>query len=193
LSVPDGARIRYRRRRKGGVSGPKIGPDAVMKMTEGDAEEIRVLLSRRWGSERIVTRARQHDATKLPGWVVRESGRLMGLITLSIEGDDCEVVTIDSVEEGRGIGSVLLDRAETYAHSIGCERMWLVTTNDNLRALYFYQRRGFRIIAIHRDAVEHSRELKPEIPLVSYNGIPILDEIELEKPLRQSAELSSGL
>lgn len=175
------------------MSGPKIGPELVAAKTDADAEDIRALLGRRWGSERIVTRARSHDATELPGWVVRENGRLVGLLTLSIEGDDCEIVTIDAIEDGRGIGSALLDRAEAYAHSIGCERMWLVTTNDNLRALYFYQRRGFRIIAIHRDAVQYSRELKPEIPLVAYNGIPILDEIELEKPLRQSAELSSGL
>ncbi len=66
--------------------------------------------------------------------------------------------------------------------------MWLVTTNDNLRALYFYQRRGFRIVAVHRDAVMHSREIKPEIPSVADNGIPILDELELEKPLVEHAD-----
>ena len=64
--------------------------------------------------------------------------------------------------------------------------MWLVTTNDNLRALAFYQRRGFRIIAVHTDAVARSREAKPEIPAVGDNGIPILDEIELEKELPAS-------
>lgn len=60
-------------------------------------------------------------------------------------------------------------------------RIWLITTNDNLNALGFYQKRGFRIKAVYPGAVDEARRIKPEIPLAASNGIPIRDEIELEK------------
>ncbi|MFP3471139.1 GNAT family N-acetyltransferase, partial [Micrococcus sp. SIMBA_144] len=63
----------------------------------------------------------------------------------------------------------------------GCSRITLITTNDNLAALKFYQKRGFVMTAIHRNAVEKARKIKPEIPLIGNDGIPIRDEIQLEK------------
>jgi ribosomal protein S18 acetylase RimI-like enzyme len=66
------------------------------------------------------------------------------------------------------------------AKTQGCHRLWLITTNDNTHALRFYQRRGFRIVAIHVGAIDESRRLKPEISAVGLDGIPIRDEIELE-------------
>lgn len=62
-------------------------------------------------------------------------------------------------------------------------RVWLITTNGNTDALRLYQRLGFVLVALHRDAVTRSRhDLKPEIPAMSAAGIPIRDEIELELP-----------
>lgn len=56
-------------------------------------------------------------------------------------------------------------------------------TDDNLHALRFYQNRGFVLVAVYRNALEISRQLKPEIPLIGKNGIPLRDEIELEYTL----------
>jgi RimJ/RimL family protein N-acetyltransferase len=72
----------------------------------------------------------------------------------------------------------------------GCERLWLITTNDNTPALRFYQKRGFQLVAIHRNALEHSRRLKPQIPLLGLNGIPLRDEIELEMLLPEGSLVS---
>jgi ribosomal protein S18 acetylase RimI-like enzyme len=163
--------------------GQRIDPGSVRAIEDADREDVRALIEERWRTPNIITRARTHDAMSLPGFLVREQGKLLGVVTLSVDYRDCEVVTIDSVVQGRGVGTALLARAEEHAVERGCDRMWLVTTNDNLRALLFYQRRGFRIIAVHTDAVARSRETKPEIPAVGDNGIPILDEIELEKEL----------
>lgn len=154
-----------------------------MPIRDEDRPDVAAFIGARWGSPNIVTRAREHDASLLPGYLIREHGRLVGTITLSIEGPECEVVTIDAAEEGRGIGTAMLAVAEKHARAAGCDRIWLVTTNDNLRALYFYQRQGFRIMSVHRDAVTRSREIKPEIPDIAPNGIPIRDELELEKAL----------
>ena len=63
------------------------------------------------------------------------------------------------------------------------DRLWLITTNDNTDALRFYLRRGFVLVAVHRDAVTYARQsIKPELPLVGYHQIPLRDEIELELP-----------
>ena len=63
----------------------------------------------------------------------------------------------------------------------GARRLWLITTNDNVDALRFYQRRGFRLVRVHAGAVDRSRAaLKPGIPEAGDHGIPLRDELELE-------------
>jgi DNA-3-methyladenine glycosylase I len=60
-------------------------------------------------------------------------------------------------------------------------RIWLITTNDNIDALRFYQKRGYEMKTVHRYAMEVSRKTKPQIPFEGKYGIPIRDEIEMEK------------
>ena len=91
----------------------------------------------------------------------------------TIAGDACEIVTLDSLIEGQGIGTTLIEAVKAAAEAAGCRRLWLVTTNDNLHTLGFYQKRGFRLVAVHPGAVDAERRLKPEIPLIGNDGIPI--------------------
>ena len=86
------------------------------------------------------------------------------------------------------IPSFLINAVREAALSAACHRVWLITTNDNIQALRFYQRRGFELVAVHRDAIKESRKLKPEIPEVGMHGIPLRDEIELELKLTISRE-----
>lgn len=149
-------------------------------MNHGDRGWVESTLRERWGSTRIASRGRLHDAALLPGFVAELGGERAGLLTYRLDGDELEVVTLDSLVEGRGIGSRLLEAATEVARADGCRRVWLITTNDNLRALRFYQRRGFELAALHRGALTESRRLKPSIPLVGHDGIPLRDELELE-------------
>lgn len=116
-----------------------------------------------------------------------------GLLTYRIKGPDCEIVTIDSTSEGEGIGTSLIDAVKGRARTKGCRRLWLITTNDNLSALGFYQRRGFRFSALYPNALEASRKLKPQIPMKAANGIPIRDELELELELSRQLDGRNGL
>ena len=154
----------------------------VRPLGEGDREWVRETLRELWG-ETVVSRGAVHDPTALPGFVAEEGGERVGLLTYRVDGADCEVVTIDAFPEGAGAGTALLDAAAAAAREAGCGRVWLITTNDNLRALRFYQRRGFRLVAVHPDALERSRELKPSIPEIGLDGIPLRDELELELTL----------
>lgn len=152
----------------------------IRAITDKDREWIRSLLNERWGSLRIVSRGRVHQAEKLPGFIAHLEEQPKGLITYQIENGDCEIVSLDSFESGRGIGSMLIKSVIDLARSENCNRIWLITTNDNTVALRFYQKNGFELVAIHRGAIKVSRKIKPEIPETGNDGIPIRDEIELE-------------
>jgi GNAT superfamily N-acetyltransferase len=151
----------------------------VRPLGETDREWARAKLHDLWGDV-VVSRGATHDATRLPGFVAEEHGHPVGLLTYRVDGADCEVVTIDAFPKGSGAGTALIAAAVDAARVAGCSRVWLITTNDNLRALRFYQRRGFRLAALHRDALDRSRELKPSIPEIGLDGIPLRDELELE-------------
>ncbi len=134
-----------------------------------------------WGSPKIVSRGKVHSMAQLPGIVVLRDNNIIGLLTYSIENEGCEIVSLDSLVENKGLGTTLMNEIEKIARAKKCHRIWLITTNDNIRALKFYQKRGYDIKAIHRHAVENARKIKPEIPLKGYDDIPINHEIELEK------------
>jgi ribosomal protein S18 acetylase RimI-like enzyme len=149
----------------------------VRDATPADAAWIRDFLAAQWGGTRVVSRGRLHDAAELPALVAEDDGERCGLLTFRPDGTTCEVVTIDATPRCAGTGSALL---EALRSRVAWTRIWLITTNDNLDALRFYQRRGFRLAALHRDALAESRRLKPQIPLVGDHGIEIRDELELE-------------
>ena len=152
----------------------------VRSITVEDAGWVRDLLEQRWGSNRIVSRGRTHQADALPGFVALREGESVGLATYAIEEDQCEIVTLNSLIEHVGVGVALIEAVKDAARAAGCKRLWLITTNDNLSAIRFYQKRQFGLVAVHRNAVSESRRLKPEIPLTGIDDIPLRDEIELE-------------
>jgi GNAT superfamily N-acetyltransferase/chloramphenicol 3-O-phosphotransferase len=162
---------------------PGAASVAVRPRETADDAWAQGVLAGRWGSSRVVSRGRLHDAMSLPGFVALLDSRLAGLATYRIDGPECELVTLDSTSEHHGIGSALIEAVKEAAKSRSCTRLWLITTNDNTPALRFYQRRGFSIVAAHAGAIEASRRLKPEIAVSGVDGIPIRDEIELSLDL----------
>lgn len=145
-----------------------------------DRSWINSLLTEHWGSSRIVTRGMIYDAENLPGFVGIIESKPVGLITFHIDNQECEIVTLDSLLVRIGIGSTLITATRQHAINLGCWRLWLITTNDNVNAIRFYKAYGFKIAAVHRNAIELSRSLKPEISMIGFNGVPILHEIEME-------------
>ena len=111
-------------------------------------------------------------------------GQLLGMLTY-VPGRDwrqCEILTLHTDTQWHGTGTAMVEAVRRLARRQGCARLWVITTNDNVDALRFYQRRGFRLVTVHRGAVDRSRaSLKPEIPQVGAYGIPKRDEIELDQ------------
>jgi ribosomal protein S18 acetylase RimI-like enzyme len=142
-------------------------------------------VARGWGADFVVTRGRKVYPAEIEGFcAVDADRRYLGLVTFEIVGDQCEVVTLDAFTPWSGTGTALMERVREEATRRGCRRLWLITTNDNIPAIRFYQRRGFTIAAVHCNALEESRRLKPSIPLTGVYGIPIRDEIEFEQFLK---------
>ncbi|QHT63182.1 GNAT family N-acetyltransferase [Paenibacillus lycopersici] len=158
----------------------------IISTKEIGASALNRFFLSRWGSPRIVSVSGVYYGAELDGFLaLNEEGAIVGLCTYVMYGEDCEVITIDSVEENQGIGTALLRRAEQEACANGCRCMRLITTNDNLHALGFYQKRGYRLVEVFPYAVDRARAIKPEIPLVADNGIPIRDEILLRKDIHE--------
>ncbi len=154
-------------------------PVEVRPVEERDRGWLREAVAGAWASDRMVTRGRLIEpVSACPGFVAELHGRPAGLVLFVEREDGLEVVGLLALERGAGVGSALLAALEGEAARRGT-RAWLVTTNDNTRALRFYQRRGWELVALHRDAVTEARPLKPEIPETGDDGIPIRHELEL--------------
>ncbi|WP_261129860.1 GNAT family N-acetyltransferase [Bacillus sp. Marseille-Q3570] len=150
-----------------------------------DKEKIINFFIEQWGSMMMVLSTGVYHCDQLDGFaVIEDDGALLGLITYIIENNECEIISLDSLQDNQGIGSTLLHKLETYAKEKDCDRVKLITTNDNLHALGFYQKRGYRLTEIFVNAVDECRKIKPEISLFADNGIPIRDEILLSKPIK---------
>jgi ribosomal protein S18 acetylase RimI-like enzyme len=156
-------------------------PICLRPMRADDAVWVRRFIWDHWGDDYVVAHGEVYYPHRLRGFVAASTeGTITGLATYHLQDLACELVTLNSTTEGKGIGTALLEAVRCMSEGLGCTRLWCVTTNDNLPALRFYQKRGFRIVAIHRNAVEAARQLKPTIPLGGIDNIPLLDEIELE-------------
>jgi len=137
-----------------------------------------------WGTTEMVISTGIYDCSQLEGFAyVNDQQEMIGLVTYIIRKQDCEIISLDSLVEGKGIGSALVKAVEQVALDHGCTCITLITTNDNLHALKFYQKRGYFLIELLRDAVEKARAYKPSIPLIGNDGIPIRDELRLQKQL----------
>lgn len=134
----------------------------------------------------MVGRGRVHRVRSLAGLVAWRGAERVGFATYRVDGEECELVSLDGLEHGRGVGTALLREVDAEARRAGCRGLWLITANGNLEALRFYQRRGFRLSALHVGAVQTSRMLKPGIPEVGAHGIPVREELELDLALEEA-------
>jgi GNAT superfamily N-acetyltransferase len=140
------------------------------------------VVSESW-DETVISGGREHRPAALPALVAEADGERAGLATYLIEDDDCELVTLDALTVGSGIGGALVEALADTARAAGCRRVHLATTNDNLPALRLYQRHGFVLAAVRLDGVAVTRQRKPQIPATGHAGIPIRDELVLERSL----------
>ncbi|GIH69571.1 GNAT family N-acetyltransferase [Sphaerimonospora thailandensis] len=152
----------------------------IRRARAADLEQIVRVLADSWGSTSVVVHGQVYNASTLPALLAERDGELAGLLTYTIVDDGLEIVTLDALTRHGGVGTALLEVVTGIAEEAGLRRVWLVTTNDNLDALRFYQRRGLRIVKVDPGAVDVARRHKPSIPAIGDHGIEIHDELTLE-------------
>lgn len=152
----------------------------IRPLSSTDTNWVRSVLTTRWGAEIVVVHGEIFHPSDLPGFAAFIGKEPVGLLTYIINGNECEIITLDSWHEAQGIGTALIEATRVAASHSRCARLFLVTTNNNTHALHFYQKHGFVISDVRINEIEKSRKLKPQIPLQDGDGLPIRDEIELE-------------
>lgn len=157
---------------------PSNAPLTVRPIT--DRRFLDELLRLRWSGGSVLLRGKLIAPADVEALAAYDGERLAGVATWRLEGKVLYLVTLNNVLDLRGVGVTLLDAAKALGREKGAALMRCIVTNDNLNALGFYQRRGFRIVAVYPGAVDTLRSLKPSIPVLGAHRIPMRDEIELE-------------
>lgn len=174
-------------------------PVTFVNINESNRKQVTRFIKEHWFSTDVVIRGTVLDMTQVDGIIALDgtpqadtftasnnqpqTDNIVGLLTYIISGDILEITSLNSECEGTGIGTALIHRVIQIAREQLCKKIVLITTNDNINAIRFYQKRGFDMAHFYRDALEVSRELKPSIPLTGDDGIPLKHEIEFEMVL----------
>src|SRR5258705_909940 len=163
---------------------PRPSGPQVRDLTDGDRAWLAKVVTAAWGLP-VVCLSGVHDVVRLPGLVAEDTpgGARLGVLTYRQAGTGAawpglEVVTLNSLAEGRGAGTALLAEARQRAQRAG-QRLWLSTGNDNVQAIGFYQRRGMDLVALHRNFADEVRRFKPGLPGEPGGEITFRHAIEL--------------
>ena len=151
----------------------------ICPLIHADREWMQQKIIEEWGAEIIVVHGDVFRPAELPGFAACRGKQIVGLLTYRVDGDEFEIMTLNSWRAGLGVGTALIETVRQLAIWQKCRRLYLVTTNDNTRALRFYQMCGFTLSVVRLNVIEKSRRIKPEIPPTGEDGIPIRDELEL--------------
>lgn len=150
------------------------------RINDTDRELVNAFIREHWYTTTMVIRGKKIDMTQTEGFYFAEGNDIIGLITYMVYDNTLEITSLDSMRENQGIGSKLIECVIQEAKKRNLRRIVLITTNDNINAIRFYQKRGFDMAHLFHNALDVSRKLKPDIPLIGENNIPLRHEIEFE-------------
>jgi GNAT superfamily N-acetyltransferase len=100
-----------------------------------------------------------------------------------VEQGGGQIISLDAIVPGHGYGRALLTEIEGRIARTGGRRARLFTTNDNVGAIRTYLLAGYRLERVFLDSMDGVRALKPGVPLIGENGIPLRDMWEFVKNL----------
>lgn len=155
---------------------------SIRPIEKKDKVWIKKVMIDAWNSEMVVA-SKLFNTLKLSGFVAELNDQLAGVVTYDIANGKLEIVSLNSMQEGKGIGTALTEKVKEFAKNKEIKSVWLLTSNDNIDSLRFYQKRGFRITKVYPNAIGKARKIKPDIPEIGNYGIPLKDALKLEYSL----------
>jgi GNAT superfamily N-acetyltransferase len=159
----------------------ELPPVFVREATDADRPAVRTLFESDFGRTKIVAFGEVMDVDQTPALVALMTEDLSGALAYRLFGDALHVVALatDPMWQRSGVAGHLVAEAELLARRLSLQRIVVATTNDNLPALYFYQRHGYRMT----DLVPGSIVAHTGQDIAGFAGIPVRDEVRLEKKL----------
>jgi ribosomal protein S18 acetylase RimI-like enzyme len=159
-----------------------LPPVMTREATDAERPAALDLFQQDFGRTRVATLGDVVDLAAADTLVAELEGAVAGALAWRRHGDGLHIVALatDPMWQRSGVGGYLLAEAEVLARRLALARLVVTTSNDNLPGLYFYQRHGYRIVEVVRDAVAAHPELHP-VP--GFADIPPIDELRLEKRL----------
>ncbi len=163
---------------------PRIELPPVLVREAADAERAAALelFRRDFGRSGIVAFGQLMDLDASPALVAEMNGEVAGALAYRLVDTGLHIVALatDPMWQRSGVGGYLVAEAELLARRLKIPRVIVSMTNDNLPSLYFYQRRGYYVSEwIPNGAAKLSKSAS----LAGFGGIPIRDEVRLEKTL----------
>ena len=158
----------------------ELPPVLVREATPADREKALELFKRDFGPAQLVAYGEAISLDDALALVAETDNDIAGALAWRPFDGALHILALatDPMWQRAGVGGHLVAEAELLARRRNLPRMIVTITNDNLPALYFYQRRGYRMSAILRDSIAaHTRGQQA----VGFAGIPIVDEIQLAK------------
>jgi GNAT superfamily N-acetyltransferase len=152
----------------------------IRPATPADNKWLDELMNRDWGGLPLVIRGKKYYPSTLDGIIAENESGIAGFLYYEVRDKDCEIIVFEVFDKFKGTGTIVLNKLKEVAKDKNHQRIYLMTTNDNLDALRFYQKRGFHICGVHIDSVKNSRKIKPTIGMIGDHDIPVRDEIDLE-------------
>ena len=159
-----------------------LPPVLIRDATEQDRDDVTGLFRRNFGRTRIVAFGAVMALDDLPALVAEMNGELTGALGYALREDSLQIVALatEATWQRSGVGQRLVGAAEAMARRRNLRKTVFCATNDNLPALYFYQRCGYVISEV---IVGSLVSIVPPGGPSAFAGIPVRDEIRLEKML----------
>jgi DNA-binding Xre family transcriptional regulator len=159
----------------------------IVPLASAHRAKVDGIAAETWGGDKIAVHGELYELSRLPCCIaVSDRDELLGYCYYRVSDNACEIMALESRHSNIGIATALIDAVRGVAEENHCERLYLQTSNDNIHAFRFYQRCGFAISAIRAirlNGMDIARKLKPGIPLIGEEGLPLRDEIEFEMKL----------
>jgi len=157
-----------------------LPPVLVRETADTDRAMALELFDRDFGRSGIIAFGQLIDLDAAPIIVAEMNGEIAGALAYRLVDAGLNIVALatDPMWQRSGVGGYLIAEAELMARRLKIPRVVVSTTNDNLPSLYFYQRRGYSITEWVPNGVARNAK---STSLVGFGGIPIRDEVRLEK------------
>jgi DNA-3-methyladenine glycosylase I len=90
----------------------------IRPVDPGDSAWVADFVESQWGAPLVVAHGARYYPHTLPGFVAIQDRERVGLITYRVRHRQCEIVTLNSLSEGQGIGTALIEAVVSAAKEV---------------------------------------------------------------------------